>query len=103
MSEPKHHWPPKTCCYCGEPATCFCDGVNHYLVDEKQKILTKDPDVVGWCERPLCDDCAVTSGMSTASGSVDTIDYCPKHVTMMKLGESPELISKMDYNLNPTK
>lgn len=91
MEESKHHWPKKSCYYCGKPVTKICDGVNHYLVDEKMKILTKDPYVVGWCDRPLCDDHAVKVGMSTASGSVDTIDYCPKHITMRELGEGPEL------------
>lgn len=91
MGDIKHHWPPKQCYHCGKPATCYCDGVNHFLVDSKMKILTADPNVVEWCDRPLCEDHAVTAGMSTASGSVDTVDYCSKHETMRKLGDSPKL------------
>lgn len=94
MKEQKHHWPQELCYYCGNPATKLCDGVNHYLADRKMKILTKDPDVVGWCDRPLCDEHAVKVGMSTASGQVDTVDYCPKHITMQKLGKGPDLICK---------
>jgi len=94
VEEAKHHWPKQQCYYCGKPAICYCDGVNHFLVDSKMKIKTDDPNVVGYCDRPLCDKHSKTVGMSTASGRVDTIDYCLKHVTMQKLNESQKLVCK---------
>lgn len=94
MDERKHHWPEQQCYYCGEPATKLCDGINHFLVDSKLMILTNDPHVVEYCDRPLCEDHAERVGMSTASGEVDTVDYCPKHATKMKLDEGVELKQK---------
>lgn len=90
----KHHWPPDTCYYCGKPAVAGCDGVEYYngtMVDGVPRMSLKDPDVVVWCDRFMCEDHATTMGMTTKSGYVDTIDYCEKHRLKVIHGIHPEI------------
>lgn len=90
----KHHWPKTQCYYCGKEAVARCDAAESYnavMFDGAPRVNMEDPNAVNWCDRPLCENHAEVVGMSTVSGSVDSVDYCPKHITKMKLNESPEL------------
>lgn len=90
----RHHWPKEQCYYCGNRAVAWCDGINHFKAfldgGGVPRIMTEHPEVIGYCDRPLCEDHCTQVGMSTASGSVDSIDYCPKHMTKRKLKEEPD-------------
>ncbi len=79
------------CYYCDKPATRMCDAFESFPVENNGFYATDRLDLVEQCDRPLCHDHAEKVGMSTASGQVDTVDYCPKHMMKKKMGEKPEL------------